>query len=304
MSTESGRCYQFAAILAVICATLFWGGNSVAARLSVGDLPPVTFAFWRWVIAFCLLIPFTATDLWRHKSSLMHYKWHLLALAIPSIATFNTMIYLAAPTTPAVNISLIQTALPLFTIGLSILILKKWPLKQQVSGIVVAFIGLLIIISRGDINTIMTLRFGGGEWLMLLATLCWSLYTVLLNHFTLPVNGASLLTVLIGIGVIALFPLYLFELSTVGGVALTLPNIGLLAYVALFPSVLAYIIWIKCAQILGANNIAMFNYLIPVFAALLAYPILGEPVYAYHFVGAGLIFSGLWFAVRKGKAKC
>ncbi len=303
MSFESGPKRQLIAVAAVILATLFWGGNSVAARLSVGDLPPLAFSFWRWVIALCLLLPFTANDLWQHRTALLRYKWYLIALAIPSIATFNTMIYLAAPATPAVNISLIQTSLPLFTIGLSILILKEWPLRQQLFGIAIAFTGLLTIISRGDINTILTLQFGGGEWLMLFATLCWSLYTVLLNHFKLPITGAPLLTVLMGIGIVALLPFYLVELYIRGGFETSLPNLSLLAYVAIFPSVAAYIIWIRCTRILGSSNIAMFNYLIPVFAALLAYPILGEPVYTYHLLGAMLIFGGLWLAVRKGKAK-
>ena len=299
MSEKITSYSTFVAVIAVVCTTLFWGGNSVAGRMSVGEIPPISFAFWRWLLALAILLPFTARDLWTHRAVLQQYKWKLVILAIPSITVFNTMVYLSASTTPAVNISLIQTALPLFTILLSIVLLGIWPHGLQLLGMAIAFAGLLTIISRGDLSVLASLQVGTGECLMLFATLCWSFYTVLLNRFKIPVTGASLLTILVTIGVTLLLPFYLMELKQVGGFALTLPRAGLLVYVSLFASVLAYTFWIIGTHTLGSNNIAMFNYLIPVFAAVLAWLILGEKLYAYHIAGAGLIFGGLWLAVRK-----
>ena len=133
---------------------------------------------------------------------------------------------------------------------------------------------------------------------MMLATFSWAMYTVLLKRFYLPVQGVTLLTVLVALGVTMLLPFYLWELSVKGGFAIAANTTGLLIYVVLFPSLLSYLAWNHGVKVLGANQTTMFNFLIPVFAAALAIPLLGEPLEMYHILAGILIFCGLWLTVK------
>ncbi len=291
------------AILGLILATFCWGGNSVAGRFSVGEVPPVALAFWRWIIAFLILLPFTAKQIVDQRKLIFRKKKQLLLLAVFSITSFNTLLYFSAQTTPAVNIGLIQTALPVIAMLLSIPLLKTWPNRYQVFGAVVAFPGLLLIFSDGNFNNLARLQFGQGDLIMMLATVFWGIYTVLLKRFALPLSEIVQLTVLIGVGVTLLAPFYLWELMLVGRFEVSREVIFLYSYVVLFPSLVAYICWNYGVRTLGASNAAMFNFLMPVFAATMAIPILGETLQTWHFFSAGLIFTGLWFSSRKSVLK-
>ena len=287
------------AVLGLMLGTLCWGGNSVAARLSIGDITPFTLSFWRWTLVFFLLIPFVAKQIVVEKDIILQNKGKLLLLAITSISSFNTLLYLAAQTTPAVNIALMQVGMPFICILLSIPVLKVYPRRWQCAGLVVAGIGLMAIFSRGNLQTLLSLSFGRGDIIMLVAVTIWALYTVLLKHFSVPLSGLVQLTVCVGVGVVFIAPFYLWEYLTYGGFELNQTTVMLLAYVSLFASIVAYSSWNFGVAVLGASQTAMFNFLIPVFSALIAIPVLGEALEGYHFMGAAFIFVGLWLSNRR-----
>ena len=287
------------AILGLVLATLCWGGNSVAGRMSVGDIPPVALSFWRWTLAFLILFSFTGKKLIKQRKAIFQSRYPLIALGFFSIACFNTLLYIAAQSTQAVNLALIQIALPIITMILAVPLLNIFPKKRQLFGMGIAIPGLLTIFSKGEWSSLASLNFGRGDMIMLVATCCWGFYTVLLKRFELPISGAQLLTTLVGIGVMILFPFYLWEFSIRGGFTVSMKAIYLISYVVLIASLVAYISWNFGVSVLGANTAAMFNFLIPVFSAMFAIPILGETLHQYHLIAAGLIFTGLWIANRK-----
>ena len=292
---------QLVAVLGIVIATLCWGGNTVAGRMSVGDIPPVALSFWRWSFALMILLMFSGRDVWKDREIIWRYKGRLILLALFSITSFNTILYLAAQSTFAVNISLIQTSLPVMAMLLSIPLLQVWPLKNQILGGLIAIPGLLLIFSQGSLENLSKLEFGRGDLLMMVATFSWAMYTVLLKRFYLPIQGVKLLTVLVGIGITMLFPFYLWEFSLKGGFEITSNTVGLLTYVILFPSLVSYLAWNHGVSVLGANQVTMFNFLIPVFAAMLAIPLLGEPLETYHIAAGLFIFCGLWLTNRPQK---
>ena len=285
-------------VAGLVLGTMCWGGNSVAGRLSVGEIPPVALSFWRWTCAFIILITISWGDVWRLRRKIWQHKKQLMPLALLSITSFNTLLYLSAQSTLAVNIALIQTALPVFAISLSISLLNEKPTINQLLGGAIAIPGLLLIFSQGQLNNLLALKFGKGDLIMFFAVFCWGLYTVLLRRYHLPFKGIHLLTVLVGLGVTMLFPVYLWEYSIKGGFELNPRNAGLLSYVVLFASLVAYLCWNNGVRVLGASKASMFNFLIPVFAAAIAIPVLGEPLHAYHLFAAVFIFSGLWLTTR------
>ncbi len=286
------------AVVGLVLGTLCWGGNSVAGRLSVGEVPPVALSFWRWTCAFFILICISGANVWRLRGQIWQYKKQLIPLALLSITSFNTLLYLSAQSTLAVNIALIQTALPVFAIALSIPLLNEKPTFNQLIGGAIAIPGLLLIFSQGQLNNLLALKFGGGDLIMFGAVFCWGLYTVLLRRYHLPFKGVELLTILVGLGVTMLLPVYLWEFSIKGGFDLTFKSAGLLSYVVLFASLIAYLCWNNGVRVLGASKASMFNFLIPVFAAAIAIPVLGEPLHTYHLLAAVFIFTGLWLTTR------
>ncbi|WP_257254932.1 MULTISPECIES: DMT family transporter [unclassified Endozoicomonas] len=287
------------AVLGLVLATLCWGGNLVAGRMSVGDIPPIALSFWRWALTFLILFSFTGKKLVRQRKLIFQSRYQLLILGFFSITCFNTLLYIAAQSTQAVNLGLIQIVLPVITMILAIPLLNVFPKKRQLFGMGMALPGLLTIFSKGEWSSLASLDFGRGDMIMFFATCCWGSYTVLLKRFELPVSGAQLLTTLVGIGVLILLPFYLWELSSKGGFIVSPKALFLISYAALFASLVAYMSWNFGVSILGANTAAMFNFLIPVFSAMFAIPILGETLYQYHLIGAGLIFTGLWITNRK-----
>ena len=298
MITDLAVRKRLLAVLGLVLATLCWGGNSVAARLSIGEIQPLSLSFWRWTLVFCLLLPFTASQVWQEKDVIFQNKGKLVVLALTSISSFNTLLYLAAQTTQAVNIALIQVALPFICIPLSIPILRVYPQKAQCAGLMVAAVGLLAIFSKGSLDVLLALDFGRGDMIMLVAAVIWALYTVLLKRFDLPLSGHVLLTACVGIGILFIAPFYLWEFLTLGGFDIKTSTVLLLAYVTVFASIVAYLSWNFGVRVLGANQASMFNFLIPVFSALIAIPVLGEGLQTYHLVGAGFIFTGLWLSNR------
>ena len=292
-----------AAVLAwagLALASLFWAGNSLVARAFTGEIPPLSLAFWRWAVALAILLPLVGPSLWQHRHSLRRAGWRLWFLAALAITTYNCLLYTAALSTAAINLSLVSTCLPLATFIGAGLLLGEWPARKAWAGLLLALLGLLWLICQGDWQVLASLSFAEGDLLMVLATLDWALYSLLLRrwreHFQLP--PFTLLGALVLLGLLMLAPLYAWELWQGARFEPSPANLAAIGYTALFASVLAYQLWNIGLRELGPAPTAMSNYLMPVFTAILGWLLLGEHLQGYHWVGGALIVSGLLLAGR------
>ncbi|MGE4407383.1 DMT family transporter [Pseudomonas sp.] len=291
---------QGLAFLGLLVAVLCWSGNALVARAFYDDIPPLGLSFWRWVLATSLLLPFVARGIWAHRATLRAAGWRLPVVAALGIASYNSLLYTAAQSTEAINLTLVNTCLPLATFIGAGFLLGEWPSRRAWYGMAVAACGLLYLISRGDWATLAGLAFQRGDLIMLLAVLAWALYTLLLRRWAgyLTVPPLVLLGTLMLLGVPLILPFYLLELSHVGGFEPSAGNLAAIAYTAVFASLVAYLGWNHGVKIVGAGRAAMAMYLMPVFTALLGWLLLGEALRAFHWVGGALIFSGLLLATR------
>ncbi|TIH07016.1 DMT family transporter [Pseudomonas leptonychotis] len=284
------------ALAGLLLATLCWSGNALVARAFAGEIPPFALSFWRWSLALVLLLPFVAKPLWRHRAALRVAGWRLLALAGVGIAGYNSLLYAAAQTTAAINITLVNTCLPLMTFIGAGLLLGEWPQRRAWWGMAVAAGGLLVLISKGSWTSLSGLAFNKGDLIMLLAVADWALYSLLLRRwaaYLLPIPPLALLGVLMLLGVPLILPFYLYELAQGAHFNLTAENVAAISYTAIFASLLAYLAWNHAIRVLGASRAALSNYLMPVFTAVLGWLLLGEGLQSYHWLGAVLIFAGL-----------
>ncbi|MCQ4324809.1 EamA family transporter [Stutzerimonas stutzeri] len=291
---------QGLAFLGLLVAVLCWSGNALVARAFYDDIPPLGLSFWRWVLATSLLLPFVARGIWAHRATLRAAGWRLPVVAALGIASYNSLLYTAAQSTEAINLTLVNTCLPLATFIGAGFLLGEWPSRRAWYGMAVAACGLLYLISRGDWATLAGLAFQRGDLIMLLAVLAWALYTLLLRrwagYLTLP--PLVLLGTLMLLGVPLILPFYLLELSHVGGFEPSAGNLAAIAYTAVFASLVAYLGWNHGVKIVGAGRAAMAMYLMPVFTALLGWLLLGEALRTFHWIGGALIFGGLLLATR------
>ncbi|HSO18541.1 MAG TPA: DMT family transporter [Desulfosarcina sp.] len=279
------------AFLLVAVAPLCWAGNIVLAKGVATIIPPVALAFWRWAVAFLVLLPLTWPYVKRDwQTALAGWKIVLL-LSLFGITSFNTLLYMAVHTTTAINGALIQTTMPAVIIVISLLLYGERVSWIQAAGVVLCVIGAGLVVLKGSWQALVDMALVQGDLLMIVAVILYALYSALLPKRP-SMHPLSFLTVTFGVGGLGLLPLYLWEISIKGAFALTPAVAGSIAYVALFPSIVAYFCWNRGVAAIGANRTGLFINLIPVFAAILAIVFLGETLMAYHLWGMGLILAG------------
>jgi len=279
--------------LLLILTTLFWSGNFVISRGMHADIPPLSLAFWRWVAAFAILCLFSASQLYSQRDCLRDHLGFITIQGLLGVAGFNTFIYLAMQTTTAINAVLINSCIPVLIVLCSWIIYREVMGVRQYLGVVISLSGVVLIISRGKIDYLLSVRFNRGDILVLAAALIWALYSTNLRKYPKELHPLAYLSGIVITGLIALLPLYLIELYFVGGFTITGASLSTILYVAVFASVLAFIFWNRAVRTIGANRAGPFIHLMPVFSTILAVIFLGETIHGYHLQGITLIFTGI-----------
>ena len=187
--------------------------------------------------------------------------------------------------------------------GLSVVLLGLRLSALQVMGLVLSLGGAAMIVLRGDPSQLLALQLNRGDLWILAAVLSWASYTVALKWRPDGVSALALLGATVMIGVVALLPFYLWELLVLErSFALVQGNLLTLAYVAVFPSVLAYFFWNYGVEQIGAAKAGLFINLMPLFGMGLSMLFLGEQPAWFHLVGLLLVLSGIVLAGRNRPA--
>jgi drug/metabolite transporter (DMT)-like permease len=279
---------------------LFWAGNAVVGRASVGHIAPLALSFWRWALAFLILLPFTARDIWAARS-VIQARWRdLLLISVLGIGVYNSMQYLALQTSPVLNVTLIAAAGPVTSLAIGTVFFKAGVSRQQIIGALLSLLGVIWVVARGNFVRLMEFQFEPGDGFMLLAIGAWSTYTWLLRTRRPPMAAFTLLTVQIGIGALAILPFTLAEtMWSTTAFHLDRHVAATLAYVAIFPSLIAYYCWDRGVARAGATVPVYFANLTPLFAAAIATLWLGEEIALFHLLGGALIFLGIIVGNRR-----
>lgn len=290
------------AYVGLVLTPLFWAGNAVVARGTVEDIPPLSMSFWRWIIALAILLPFGLPGVWRHRQIIRQYFGSMLALATFSVAAFNSLLYFAATTTTATNIALINATIPIFVALLAWILLGDRTRPIQALGIALAITGIVTVVARGDLSVLTGLQAQPGDLIMVVAVFSWGLFSVLLRRQAVPLPALTFLTTQILLGTLVILPFYLTDLFFfAGGFDLSRDTALPLLYFAIFPGILAYGFWNHGVHKIGPARAAIFMYLTPVFASVLASVFLKESLGVFHVIGGLLILVGLLLATRTGK---
>lgn len=275
-----------------------WAGSFVLARGVHSWIPPVALAFWRWIIAFAALAPFTITKAIEQKH-LIKKQWKFITImGLFSVSIFNTLIYTAAHYTTSHHISLISSAAPIGTLLIAGIIGFEAFTKNKIIGAASAFFGVLVIISAGDLQTLFTQTWNKGDILLVCSMLIWAAWGAALHYKAKELSSKVFLLTQIFVGIIGLIPFYIWEYialknSGQAQAPFTLNAWVVYAYLGIGSSCIGWLAWQDCVRRIGAVKTSIIYYSLPVFSAIFAVFTLNEPIEKYHFIGFLFIVAGI-----------
>ncbi|MFM7025250.1 MAG: DMT family transporter [Limnohabitans sp.] len=281
---------------------LMWAGNAVIGRMVSALVPPITLNFLRWAIAFFILLPLAAWVLRRSSGLWSHWRRFGL-LSLLGVGCYNALQYLALQTSTPLNVTLVAASGPFWMLVIGALFFQAPVRRRQAFSAVLSIIGVLVVLSRGDWQQLLSVRPVVGDLFMLLATASWSWYSWLLTQRDEPEAirrdwAAFLLAqVVFGLGWSGLFSAMEWGLGD-AHITWGWPLLSALAFVALGPAVLAYRCWGLGIAQAGPQMAGFFANLTPLFAALLSAAFLGELPHLYHGAAFALIVAGIWVSSR------
>lgn len=286
------------AYLLLLLTALFWGGNAIAGKLAIGHVSPMVLAAGRWWLAFAILLaigwPRLAADWPRLRK-----RWLLLvALGFLGFTVFNVALYTALLFTTAINTSIEQAGMPMLIFLANFLFFRLRARAAQIAGFMISIAGVLLAASHGDPTRLLELDVNFGDALMLVGVVVYAGYTVALR-FKPDVHWQSLMIALTFGASVTSLPFVAAEYASGHMVLPDLPGWMIVAYTAIFPSILSQIFYIRGVELIGSNRAGLFINLVPIFGTLLSILILGEDFHFYHALAMVLVLGGIWLAERK-----
>ena len=285
-------------VFLVLC-TLFWAGNFIVGKIAtLFEIPPFTLNFYRWLIAFLILLPFTYKKIFEGFEEIKNKIVPLSIMGFTSITIFNSVVYYSLNFTQVLNGVLMISTIPVLIIFFSSCFTSERIKFIQIIGVSTSLFGVLIIITKLEFYKLLNLNFNKGDLWILVAMISWATYSIMVKEKKINLPPFALLETLIFIGLIFLIPFYLLELSNAQYLNINIPVILTIGYVVFFAGIGAYIFWIGAIQLIGPSRSGVFLHLMPIFSSLMAIFILGERLAIFHILGAFFIIFGIFLSTK------
>ena len=278
----------------------FWAGNAIAGRLAAGMISPVALTFARWFFACLVFYVISRPHLKRDWAVVRRHLPLLFTLGAAGFSLFNIGLYWSLQYTSAINVTIEQSAMPVLIILANYVLFKTRITALQGLGVLLTISGVLVTATRGSPIAIFETGVNKGDAMMLLCILLYGGYTVALRYRP-DIHWTSLMFVLSTSAMLLALPFYALEILQEGFHAPGLRTWGIIAYTAIFPSMVSHLLFIRGVAMIGANRAGLFINLVPIFGALLAVVILSESFQLFHFAGLTLVLGGIAMAERFGE---
>lgn len=276
-----------------------WGGNVIAARLAVGEISPMALICLRWAVVSLAFGLVRGKKLKQELATLWPYRWRLLWLGGLGITLPNALIYESARFTSGVNLAIIQGAQPVLVLIGAWLVFGSPVRFIRGVGAAVTIFGVVLIGARGDLSSLATLSFNGGDILSFLGAIAASGYALALRNRP-PVSPMGLF-VGVAIGAcLSSLPLLAVEMSVGQTIWPGAKGLLVLLYVAMFTSVVGHVAYMRALSLIGPTRVTLILNLVPVIGAFLSVVLLGETFALYHATALALVLIGIWISERLG----
>lgn len=286
-------------VLLLFAANLFWAGNIVVGRSVVVDVHPFTLTFCRWFIVALVLFPFFFDLARKDRFSIVRENFlPLLILALSGVTLYQGVVYFGLSYTTAINASLINATAPVVIVLFGALSGSERSRRLQLLGIPISFVGIVWIVTKGDFHELMKLQVNWGDILIILSLPLWAFYSVRLKQRPAGLRGLLFLFLVAVLGTLCLIPIVLVESFLLGAPKVSQSAALSVLYLALFPSLAAYICWDNAISKVGSNVAGFSMSIIPVLTIGLAATFLHEPVHSYHVIGLMITLAGVFLSFQ------
>jgi drug/metabolite transporter (DMT)-like permease len=283
--------------LLLALATLFWSGNHIVGRAIGGEVPPIGISTVRWLLPTVALGFFAYPHIRRDWPVIRAHWGILLWLGIVGGALFTAGQYIGLQYTTALNVSVLNSLVPVLIILTGGIIFRDRVTTFQFGGILMSSVGVLVIIARGQLSNLQHLQFNWGDIIILFNMMVFAVYAVYLRKRP-PMHWLSFIFVFGALSTLATLPFMIWEMAAGITFKPTWLTVFAIVYVSIFPSVLAFAAWNRGVQLIGANRSGPFVHLVPIYTAILGSALLGEHLSAFHVFGFALIITGVWIAAH------
>ncbi len=283
------------AYVLMIFTTSCWGANVILGKVAVGEISPMLLVTLRWLVVLILLVLFARKHLLRDWPVLRNHLVFVGLMGSAGFTGFNALFYTAAHSTSAINIGILQGAIPVFVLLGTFTLYRSRITRLQACGVAVTLIGVIIVASGGDLAQLQSLSVNPGDLFMLLACFFYAAYSIGLSRRP-AVSALGLFTALAFVAFISSLPLLAIEVSNIGFKAPGLTGWIVVALVALLPSLVAQISFIHSVSLIGPARAGVFINLVPVFASIMAVFYLQESFEYFQAVALALVLGGIWLS--------
>ena len=275
---------------------IFMATNIIVARGGVEYVPPISLAFWRWFFVFLILLPFFYSEIYKKRKFLKKEFYKLFFLGLMGCGVCGAFPFIAGMSTTMANMGIIYTSSPVFIIILSVFLFREKIGANRIIGLIICLVGVITIITKGNINYLIDFRFTSGDFWMLGAAIGWALYSIYLLNWKSKFSLMGRFTLIAFFGFICLLPFYMIEEALIFDTKFNLIFLAWVLFAAISPGIIAFSLYTKVQRYLGASLTGFTLYLFAVYGAIFGIILFEETLLPFHYYGGALVFAGVYIA--------
>tara|TARA_Y100001960_G_scaffold119470_1_gene127889 strand:- start:3416 stop:4306 length:891 start_codon:yes stop_codon:yes gene_type:complete len=282
----------------LIFTTLFWAFNTIFGQLAVGEISPLQIVPLRWILVSSVMWFIFRNDVKTNWQIIKPEINKIIFMALMGFTGFNVLFYTASQYTNAINLGIIQSSVPVYVLLGGYFFYKTSITALQGLGVIISIIGVTIITTNGDIEILLNLQLNKGDLIMLVACLMYSYYTLSLKT-RLQIPGIAFFTLMSVIANFLALPLFIIDYLINGINYPSINGLIITILVAIFPSSLAQIFYLRAVDIAGPGKAGIYTNIVPIFSSILAVILLNQRFEIFHGISLVLVLSGIWLSERK-----
>ncbi|WP_413742354.1 DMT family transporter [Sodalis sp. RH15] len=293
--------------IALSLSAFFWGGSAIAGKYALDVFVPSIVTFLRFFIAALIILCFIKD---KNKLIRIDLITHLrmFVTAIFGVTLCYYFYFNGLNGSSAFNAGIIEATIPLITLLIAAMSGMEHVKPWQLFGLIIAYLGVTITITGGDLNILSAASYNIGDVMLLVSTLCFGIYNVLIKRWVIPLPGMIRMFYLFFYGSIAFLPwvvadAFHLQFYCYPGKSITFISIASLLFMSIGGSVLAYLFFNQGIDKIGATKAASFINLVPFITVLLSVFVLKEPAGLFKWLGALIIIAGVMLSNRATAAK-
>ena len=275
---------------------IFMATNIIVARGGVEYVPPISLAFWRWLTVFLILFPFFYNEILKNKKYINKEFWKLFFLGSMGCGICGAFPFIAGMSTTMANMGIIYTSSPIFIIILSAIFFNDKINFSRIIGLVLCLIGVLAIISKGNLDLLINFKFTSGDLWMIGAAMGWAVYSIYLLNWKSKFSLMARFTLIAMFGTISLFPFYILEEIFYFNTAFNSNFLFWVLFAAISPGIIAFTLYTRVQKYLGASLTGFTLYIFSIYSAIYGIILFDEALLNFHYFGAAFVFAGVYLA--------